>query len=86
MSGLASSVWNAIVKWQTGRDATDGFTRDKYESRIKQYNSHFDRSLSTNKEFDKQKDAEKIKERVADAQNMTNQYYDLATEFYEYGQ
>lgn len=49
--------------------------------------AHFDRSLTKKKgAYDEKTDAEKIKGRVANAQEMTNQYYDLATEFYEYGQ
>lgn len=86
MSGLASRVWSTIVGWQTGRDAQDGYARDNYEKRIDKYNSHFDRSLTTGTgKYDEKRDAEKIKGRVANAQEMTNAYYDLATEFYEYG-
>ena len=75
MTALASKVWSPIVGWQTGRDASDGFTRDKYEKHISNYNAHFDRSLTTGKgdKYDDKRDAQKIKERIADAQNMTNQ-------------
>ena len=38
MTGIASKVWATIVGWQTGRDADDGFTRDKYHKRITDYN------------------------------------------------
>jgi hypothetical protein len=88
MSALASKIWSTIVGWQTGRDASDGFTRDKYAKRIENYNAHFDRSLTTGtgEKYDEKRDAEKIKGRIEHAQEMTNQYYDLATEFYEYGQ
>lgn len=85
MSALASKVWSALVGWQTGRDASDGYARDNYNRRIQQYNAHFDRSLTTADKFDEKKDAEKIKGRIEHAQEMTDSYYDLATEFYEYG-
>jgi len=86
MSALASKIWSTLVALQTGRDADDGYTRDKYQARIAQYNSHFDRSLTKGKgAFDEKRDEEKIKGRIAQAQEMTNSYYDLATEFYEYG-
>lgn len=86
MTGIASKIWSTIVGLQTGRDESDGFTRDKYHKRISDYNSHFDRSLTKGTgNYDEKRDAEKIKGRVENAQEMTNQYYDLATEFYEYG-
>jgi len=86
MSGLAAKVWATIVGLQTGRDATDGYHREKYEQHINSYNSRFDKSLTKGKgSYDEKSDAEKIKGRVAHAQAMTNEYYDLATEFYEYG-
>jgi hypothetical protein len=87
MTAIASKVWSSIVAWQTGRDASDGYTREKVAQHISDYNAHFDRSLTTTAgaKYDEKRDAEKIKGRVENAQEMTNQYYDLATEFYEYG-
>lgn len=87
MTAIASKLWSTLVAWQTGRDATDGYERSKYAGRIAAYNSHFDRSLTKSKgdKFDDKRDQQKIKERVQHAQEMTNAYYDLATEFYEYG-
>lgn len=73
MSGIASKIWSTIVGWQTGRDASDGFARDKYEKRITDYNNHFDRKLTTSTgAYDEKKDAEKIKQRIGNAQEMTN--------------
>lgn len=73
MSGLASKVWGVIVGWQTGRDESDAYARDKYNQRIEAYNSHFDRSLTKGKgKYDEKRDAEKIKQRIEGAQEMTN--------------
>ena len=30
MNTIASKVWSSIIAWQTGRDATDGYNREKY--------------------------------------------------------
>ena len=57
--------------------------RENLSNRVADYTSKFDASLNT--KWDDKKDAAKVKERQSKAQEMTNAYYDIATDFYEYG-
>lgn len=79
------SVWNAIVKANVGDKATEASKLQSGESEkvhkaITEYNNMF-------KEDDSEvgRSAEKIEERKNKYAHMVNHYYDLVTDFYEYG-
>jgi len=84
MSAVASKIWNAVVRAQVGKSAEDYEStisnRETCQRTISDYNALFkedDASAGHN--------AEKIKERQSAYAPMVNAYYDLVTDFYEYG-
>lgn len=84
MTSLISGTYQYLMAAVTGKAVEDvAVQRDNLEARVASYTSKFDASLNT--QWDSAKDAEKVKERQAKAQEMTNAYYDIATDFYEYG-
>lgn len=72
-------IWQYIVQYTTGLSAADAsLRRDKVSDTIDTYNSLY-------QETKKGKDQAKVKERKVTYTNMVNAYYDLVTDFYEYG-
>jgi len=81
-----STLWSSVVRRQTGKGNEDvdsliaSKEDDKLHATITKYNQLF-------KESDDQKgqSEEKIRERQDNYAGMVNAYYDLVTDFYEYG-
>lgn len=69
------SIWNYIVR-STGANAA--IKKDRVNQTIDTYNSLY-------QEKNKGQDKQKQKERKGTYTNMVNAYYDLVTDFYEYG-
>ena len=86
MTSILQLIWRLLLKLSTGKNADDWATsveHSKFAARVNSYLSRFDETL--NKKWDSTKDAIKKNERVQFAQQMTNDYYNIATDFYEYG-
>ena len=84
MTSLVQSTWQYILATATGKSYNDvAVKRENLSHRVHEYTSKFDASL--NHSWDEKKDADKVRERKSKAQEMTNAYYDIATDFYEYG-
>jgi hypothetical protein len=84
MTSVVSSVYQTLLAAATGKSREDvAVKRDDLAARVASYTEKFDASL--NSQWDDAKAAQKEKERKAKAQEMTNAYYDIATDFYEYG-
>jgi len=78
------SAWQWVLSVATGKSYDDvAVKRDALDKRVQSYTSKFDASL--NQKWDQSIDEKYVAERKAKAQDMTNAYYDIATDFYEYG-
>lgn len=82
------NLWATIIKFTTGKTDADfkaGVSEEKFDDRYKSYISKFDRSL--NQKFDSAADEKMVSQRktFGVTQDMVNAYYDIATDFYEYG-
>jgi sterol 24-C-methyltransferase len=84
MSKAVTSTYQYVWSWLTNKSPEDvAVEREALAARVASYTAKFDASL--NEKWDPIKDAVKINERIQGAQEMTNAYYDIATDFYEYG-
>ena len=82
MTGLIQSAWQYVLATATGKGYDDvAVQRQNLAARVHDYTSKFDAKLNT--AWDEKRDAEKVAERKGAAQEMTNAYYDIATDFYE---
>lgn len=81
-----SSLWSTVVRRQTGKGDEDvdsliaSQEKNKLSSTIQKYNALFAET-----EDSKGQSKEKIEERQVKYMDMVNGYYDLVTDFYEYG-
>ena len=81
-----SKIWSTVVRKNAGKSGEDvdsliaSSEADKLHNTITKYNALFKESTDT-----MGNDAQKIKEREHKYMDMVNAYYDLATDFYEYG-
>jgi sterol 24-C-methyltransferase len=76
-------MWKTIVQYSTGKTSPDPESimtksTDRVNTAIEEYLSPFD-------EKDKGRDESKIQERKEGYQTLVRNYYDLVTDFYEYG-
>eukprot|EP01006_Ploeotia_vitrea_P043397 TRINITY_DN66724_c4_g7_i1.p2 TRINITY_DN66724_c4_g7~~TRINITY_DN66724_c4_g7_i1.p2 ORF type:complete len:369 (-),score=229.68 TRINITY_DN66724_c4_g7_i1:139-1245(-) len=80
MSGILSSTWNAVVKLSTGKSSKeqDALNEQRVAGVVDGYADLFDES-------DKGRDQQAIKKRQKNYEKLVNSYYDLVTDFYEYG-
>lgn len=76
-----AAIWTTLVRWGTGKGVDDAaLARGSVETTADNYRNLFDVKAK-----DKNEDQSKTKERVANAQTVAETYYNLATDFYEYG-
>jgi len=77
-------MWKTIVWLSTGKTAPDSHSiiTDNGNSKV---NTAIDGYLSTFNESDVGRDANKIQERKDEYKSLVRNYYDLVTDFYEYG-
>lgn len=82
MAGVASTVWNRVVRAGTGKtgEDADALGHKGVDSAIDEYVDMYDENGDK-----KGHDASKIGERKTKYTTLVNHYYDLVTDFYEYG-
>jgi len=88
MTSMLQSLWKTIVSLQTGKTEDDfqaALQKNQFDGQYQKYMSKFDHNLTL--KFNELQYEEKKKERVGQGktQEMVNAYYDIATDFYEYG-
>lgn len=81
-SSIGSKIWNTIVFYSAGKGAEDQTSligdRAKLDSAIQNYNELYN-------DKDVGRDKAKTDERKGNYTTLVNSYYDLVTDFYEYG-
>jgi sterol 24-C-methyltransferase len=82
MTSVVQGAWNSLVRAQTGKTSqdADALRHEAVASAVDEYAAMFDE-----KEDEKGQSAAKIAERKGKYTTMINHYYDLVTDFYEYG-
>ena len=84
MTAIAQNIWNYVVRSSAGKGNEDYDTviadRDGLSKCITDYTE-----LYNEKESSQGQDSKKIKERQSNYELVVNSYYNLVTDFYEYG-
>jgi sterol 24-C-methyltransferase len=82
MSSVVQSVWEKIVHFSVGNNkgTVNSLDREAWNGSIDEYNSLYDEDADK-----KGRDTKKINERKEKYATMINHYYNLVTDFYEYG-